>query len=405
MNMTVNCIATSPSVSKARVGEYPPFIIIGNPTSARVAKFQEALAGAGQPAAQVIAYADLLAQRVDLATVVTAGAVVRIESPDRDFAVEREFLRLGAVQPDEVGVFARLDPAAVATLVDDTGEIRFPRQWFLGYRAFMHTLAQQLAACPSHRLMNEPHEIATMFDKPHCHQLLSAAGIPVAPALDPIRSYAELRERMAELRYPQVFLKLAHGSSASGVVAYRISGSREQAITTAEIHRVGREIRLFNNLRVRAYHDHKEIAALIDLLCQHRVHVERWLPKAGFRQRTFDLRVVVIGGAAYHAVVRLSQHPMTNLHLSAGHTSGRLPVEELLTRLDPAVWAQARASCEEVMRVFPRSLYAGIDLLITADYRHHAIAEVNAFGDLLYNVWHEGKTTFEAEIAAMRVPA
>lgn len=91
---------------------------------------------------------------------------------------------------------------------------------------------------------------------------------------------------------------------------------------------------------------------------------------------------------------------MTNLHLSMGRTRGRAPVEALLTRLDPAIWESARASCERAMAVFPGSLYAGVDLLITSDYRRHALAEMNAFGDLLYNVWHEGKNTHTVEIEA-----
>ena len=53
------------------------------------------------------------------------------------------------------------------------------------------------------------------------------------------------------------------------------------------------------------------------------------------------------------------------------------------------------------MALFPRSRYAGLDLLIGADYRRHAIAEINAFGDPRDNVWHSGRDTYTAEIAAM----
>ena len=55
---------------------------------------------------------------------------------------------------------------------------------------------------------------------------------------------------------------------------------------------------------------------------------------------------------------------------------------------------------ERAMEVFPRSLYAGIDLLIASDYRRHAVAEVNAFGDLLYGAMHDGKDPYTAEIEA-----
>jgi hypothetical protein len=52
-------------------------------------------------------------------------------------------------------------------------------------------------------------------------------------------------------------------------------------------------------------------------------------------------------------------------------------------------------------RCFPNSLYAGIDLLIEASFRSHAIAEVNAFGDLLPGIMHEGHDTYGAEIATL----
>ncbi|MFN8512834.1 MAG: STM4014 family protein [Chloroflexia bacterium] len=372
--------------------------MIGHPTSDRVVRFQAALVGAGQEPARVVGYADLIAGRVALPEVVRAGAVVRIDSPDRDFAVEREILALGAEVEDSEGGYQRASRAEIAALGDEAGAIRFPRQWYLGYREVLRRIARQLDECAPHRLMNHPDEIATMFDKRACHALLAGHGVAVPRALGPVGSYEELIARMREARMSRVFVKLAHGSSASGVVAYQVAGERHQAMTTVEMVRSAEGVRLFNNRRVRVYRDRAEIAALIDALCLHRVQVEQWIPKAGFEGRTLDLRVVVIGGAARHVVVRLSRHAMTNLHLSGGRTRGRMPLEGLEGRLSPAAWAAARETCERAMGLFPRSLYAGIDLLIASDFRRHAIAEVNAFGDLLFNVWYEGRDAFGEEI-------
>ena len=377
------------------------FVLIGSPASARTTLFQEALQGAGHAPARVVPYGDLLAGRVALPGFVGPGSVVRIDSPDRDFAVERAILALGAGVADEEGDYARIDPGALATLDDERGALRFPRQWYLGYRELLARIARQLDACPPHRRMNDPAEIAVMFDKPRCHALLAAGGIAVPRGLGVVDSYETLLARMRATGCPRVFVKLAHGSSASGVVAFQIAGARRQATTTVEVVPTPGGVRLYNNLRVRTYRDERAIAALLDALCRHRVHVEQWVPNAGIQARTFDLRVVVIGGAARHVVVRLSRHAMTNLHLSAGRTSGRAPLETLLTRLDRRVWEEARLTCERAMGLFPGSLYAGIDLLIASDYRRHAIAEINAFGDLLYNVWHEGKNTSAAEVAAV----
>lgn len=373
------------------------FVLVGNPGNRRVEAFQKALLGLGLNPAQLVPYLDLLAGRTMLSEVVRAGAIVRIESPERDFEVEKAILALGAEIDDEAAGsqrFACCSRKAVASLHFDKGELLFPRQWFLGYRALLRQIHAQLVACPSHALMNHPEDIEVMFDKPACHTLLAANNVAVPTALGPISSYEELLSRMRQTGCYRVFIKLAHGSSASGVVAYQISGSRHQATTTVEMVATSSEPKLYNSKRLQIYREPGEIARLVDALCRHRVHVEQWLPKAGFQNQTFDLRVVVIGGQLCHVVVRLSHSPITNLHLS----NRRASLETLHGQFDPPKWYAAQKTCLEVMKLFPRSLYAGLDLLITSGYRQHAIAEVNAFGDLLYDTFYLGKDTYTTEI-------
>jgi hypothetical protein len=179
-------------------------------------------------------------------------------------------------------------------------------------------------------------------------------------------------------------------------VAYQTDGRRHQATTTVEMVREGGETRLYNSRRLRIYREMSEIAALIDALCRHRVIVEQWLPKAGWAGRTFDLRVVVIGGRACHTVARLSRGPLTNLHL-LNERADPAPIRE---RMGPA-WDAACRSCEQAMVPFPGSLYAGLDLLVTPDFRRHALLEVNAFGDLLPGVLWQGRDTYTAEVCSL----
>ena len=72
-----------------------------------------------------------------------------------------------------------------------------------------------------------------MFDKRRCHARLAEAGVPVPPALPAVRGYDELRARMAEAGRDRVFVKPAHGSSASGVVALQTAPGRIKAVTSA----------------------------------------------------------------------------------------------------------------------------------------------------------------------------
>jgi glutathione synthase/RimK-type ligase-like ATP-grasp enzyme len=373
----------------------PPLVIIGNPDNRRVYMFQDALAHFGLPHARAISYADLLCGRVALADVTPRGAIVRIESPGEDFDVERLLLAAGtdaaaAEQSPHIS-----GPEAMA-LPYDKGRILYPRQWYLGYRETLRAIERQLAGYDC-RWMNHPRDIAVMFDKGICHARLVRAGVPVPESLGTVGSFDELDAVMSQAGCGRVFVKPTHGSSASGVVAYEVRGSRHQATTTVEMISVNGELRLYNSLRMRVYRDRRQIVCLIDALCRHGVHLERWVPKAGIDRHTFDLRLVVIGGQTRHAVVRQSQSPITNLHLM--NMRGNL--DAVLARLGEARWQAVRETCERAMTCFAGSLYGGIDLLLTPDYRHHKVLEINAFGDLLPHLLWNGMDTYQAEVQAL----
>ena len=75
----------------------------------------------------------------------------------------------------------------------------------------------------------------------------------------------------------------------------------------------------------------------------------------------FDLRVVVIAGVAKHFVVRLGKSPMTNLHLGNARGDAAL----FLQQIGAQTWREIRQTCEAAFAVFPKGLYAGVDLLLT----------------------------------------
>jgi hypothetical protein len=372
------------------------FVVVGNLGCPRVAGFQAALARSGLPPAALLSYADLIAGRDSLERHVVAGSVVRLESPGRDWEVEKMLLAAGADEHDCDGP-TRLPAEDALRLTFDKGRIWHPRQWYLGFRAVLRRIDEQLSRCPPHRMLEPPADVELLFDKPRCQELLASRGVPVPRGLGPVRSYEELRSRMRAAGLPSVFVKLAHGSSASGVVAYRTSGSRHEAITTVEMVRSGGELLLYNSRLIRHYRDLGEVACLIDALAREGVQAEEWRPKAALGEHVFDLRVLVIGGAARHVVVRTSKTPMTNLHL--GNKRG--DPDAVCARMGDEAWAEAMRTCERAAAAFPGSLHVGVDLLIAPDFRRHAVLEANAFGDLLPGVLIEGVDTYEAEVRAV----
>jgi glutathione synthase/RimK-type ligase-like ATP-grasp enzyme len=109
------------------------------------------------------------------------------------------------------------------------------------------------------------------------------------------------------------------------------------------------------------------------------------------------VRVLTIAGKARHTVIRTSSHIITNLHL--GNRRGDM--NEFIGSLGAGKLNEIKELAEKAAACFPASLYMGIDILLTANLRKTVVLEINAFGDLLPGLLHEGETCYEAQIMAM----
>ncbi|MFG2918056.1 STM4014 family protein [Kitasatospora sp. NPDC048298] len=352
--------------------------VLGNPGHRRVTLFAAAARAAGLPEPAVLPWLDVLRGRYRL----PEGGLLRVESPGEEPEVDR-LLRGPA-----------LGSGYAPTRVEGTAV------WYEGVMAAL----RGLAARPGVRLLGDPEEIAVMFDKRRAHALLAAGGVPVPRALGgEVTGWEHLRERLAEAGLRRVFVKPAHGSSASGVMALEF-GPRGQLQATTSVELA--DGRLHNSLRVRRYRDEREVAAIVDALAPDGLHVEQWIPKASQSGRSADLRVVVVAGRATHAVVRTSTQPMTNLHLGGARGS----IEQVRETAGPA-WPALLETAERAAACFPGSPMVGVDVLPTAGWRRALVGEVNAFGDLLPNLTGlpggpaEGLDTYGAQLAALTAPS
>jgi glutathione synthase/RimK-type ligase-like ATP-grasp enzyme len=372
----------------------PPLVLLGNLENRRAQFFLQAAAALGWESVQTLSWLDFLANPDALTAKLAPDGWLRIESPGENFALEKALLALGAGLPDSPR-YLRLSAAEVSSLDFRRGQILPMRQWYLGWRKTLDRVDQCLNEVKGRRAMNPPGDIADMFDKARCHELFKAARVPVPRLLGLPESFEHLRELMREAHCRRVFLKPCHSSSASGVVALETSKTGWQAFSSVELTGETGPCGLFNSLRVRRYRESRQIAALIDAVCRHRCIAEAWFPKAGYGGQRFDLRVLVIARRAGHAVMRQSAGPITNLHL--GNRRGDL--EGLRGQMGESRWQEAVSVAEQAAAVFPDSLYVGVDLLAAPGFERFAIAEVNAFGDLLPHLLHEGRDTYGAELA------
>ncbi|MFE9880794.1 STM4014 family protein [Streptomyces sp. NPDC005784] len=347
--------------------------VVANGENRRVGLFTAAAEQAGCGTPRVVEWRDVLR---DGGHDFADDEVVRLDSPGENAEVDR--LLRGADEPTRVEGSARW----YAGLLDCVGSLRGGRR------------------------LDDPAELAELFDKRLCHARLDAAGVPVpqsptSGARRAVEGWSGVRDLMAEAALRRVFVKLAHGSSASGVLALETTASgRIRATTSVERAADGS---LHNSLRIRRYTTEAEIAAIVDTLAPDGLHIERWLPKASLGNRSADLRVVVVAGRATHAVVRTSRSPLTNLHL--GGARGDLAAVRALAG---DRWAEALSISERAAACFPGTLCVGVDLLPAVGWRRFAVGEVNAFGDLLPRLTGlpgsgaEGLDTYAAQIAAFR---
>ena len=340
------------------------FAVVGNPDNRRVSLFADAVRAAGLPEPRVVPWLDVLHGDYGF----QAGELVRVDSPGEDAEVTR--LLRGSAEPV------------------DMYRVEGTRDWYVGFTVALGKVQSAIDEAGAVALFR--HEsVAIAFDKAWCHELLIDVGLPVpeAAATDGSES---------------AFIKIRHGSSASGVVALTVRGPRRRAVTSAEMVRTERGVELYNSLRVRTYLRDSDIDDLLGALAPDGLHGERRITKAKQDGHDCDLRVVTVGGRATHAVLRTSPHPMTNLHL--GGQRGDLARFQASIGSDR--WHAILRHAETAAACFPGVHTLGIDVLPGAD-GHDYIGEVNAYGDLLPNLMGlpgtagEGVDTYGAQVRAL----
>jgi glutathione synthase/RimK-type ligase-like ATP-grasp enzyme len=370
---TARTSALAPPAEPVRGG--PPLAVVGNPENRRVRLFTEAVRRAGLPAPRVVPWLRVLAEG---GAAFASDEVVRLDSPGENAEVDA-VLR-GPGPQTRVGGSAR---------------------WYAG-------LLDAVASLRGGRRLDDPDELAVLFDKRRCHARLAAAGVPVpysptSGGATAIHGWDDVRALMAGPRLRRLFVKPAHGSSASGVLAIDSAGpGRIRAVTPVETAPDGE---LHNSLRPRTLRREAEVAELVNRLAPEGLHVERWWPKAAQAGRSADLRVLVVAGRATHAVVRTGGGPLTNLHL--GGRRGDLEAARGAFEAAGLGWGRALDVFERAAACFPGTLCVGVDLLPARDWSRVAVGEVNAFGDLLPGLGGlpgsgaDGLDTYGAQLAAL----
>ncbi len=309
-------------------------------------------------------------------------AVVRLESPGRDWDVARLLLQAGAREAGD----GSTDWLA---LPYEKGRLVRPGLLYAGFRRVLYGLRASFDRRPHLRPTSCPLAIAEMFDKNATSARLAAAGVPVPPSVPAPATADELLDALRRERFPSAYVKLNTGSSASAIAVTHACEEVPWAISS--VVRLGDGF--FSTRRLRRYAG-DDLRAVLAFLLEEGACVQRGIRMAQIDGQNFDVRVVVIHGQVAHVVFRLSGLPMTNLHLG-----GQRGAPERCRAAIPArAWLDGLDHCVEAARQFDAAM-VGVDLLFESGYLRDYVLEVNAFGDFFPGLRDEqGRSVHAVEI-------
>jgi YheC/D like ATP-grasp len=369
----------------------PRYIAIANPDSKRWQTYARDLAGfwaarGVAPEIVVVPWRDVVPRdgNLDDLPAFNAPAIVRLESPGRDFEVTKLLLAAGV----------RDSPHEPATdwsrLVYRKGELVRPGLAYRGFGRVLRGLRAALDARPHLRPTTCPLAVAELFDKRATAARLARAGLPCPLPGPPADDAQTLLANLRSEKWHTAYVKLNTGSSASGIAVVHALDAPPWAVTSL----IQIDGDYFNTRRLQHVRGPQLDAALAFLLREDAV-VQQGIPMAQIDGQNFDVRVVMIYGRPAFTVFRLSSQPMTNLHLGGRRGEPAVCRAAIPTR----AWLDALDHCTEAARLYPQCAAVGVDLIFERGYLRHYLLEINAFGDFFPGLRDErGRSVHEVEI-------
>jgi hypothetical protein len=362
----------------------PRYVTIANPDSLRQQAFDAALqtfwsARGVRFESAVVPWSSVVPRLGDLGGLEAFDrpAVLRLESPGRDWEVALQLIQAG----DPTGDYLSLEYSK--------GWLAYPKHFFNGFVRVLRGLSHSFAQRPHLHVSSDPADVTSIFDKNETCARLAGAEIPIPPTLTttPLTPQ-ELIDEVARRRWGTAYVKLNTGSSASAIAVLR--ADRAPWATSSLIpYNQG-----FYSTRRLARLSGEPLQEVLAFLIDQDVCVQQGIRMAQIDGENFDVRVVVIHGEVAFTIFRLSHNPMTNLHLGGQ----RGDVERCRAAIPTRAWLDGLDHCVEAARLYKADM-VGIDLLFESGYVRHFLLEVNAFGDFFPNLTDaRGRGVHEVEI-------
>lgn len=362
------------------------FLIIGDRKGKRIKTFAGCLEKAGDFYYTVLDWTELLENPEILGNFLSKSDIVKIEPPEKNTDIYRKFLKYG--NNSESVLFEEKNAGA-----ENANIIRAPGIWFDGVKNVFGKMEKIFDNYKKTYLMCNINELLIMMDKKATYEHLSDSGYSffLPERRKDFQNYDEFFETVKN-KTAKYFIKLRCGSGSTGVLAYSYNPktNEEKIFTSLNYLEKNGKLEFFSTYKVKIYTEKIIIKNMINWVIKNGAHIEKWLPKLTYEKYGFDTRVFVAGKRAEYMLSRLSTTPVTNLHLK----NKRKESSEFMKKEHLKLLADAS---EDVMRIFDKSLYAGIDVLLSSNLKPYII-DVNPFGDLFHNLLDSPENVYYTEI-------
>ncbi|MEZ6125153.1 MAG: STM4014 family protein [Planctomycetaceae bacterium] len=363
----------------------PGYVLIADPGSMRFEFYHRELlnfwkARGVTPEIHIVDWRDVAQRDGRIGPLLPSGrSLLRVESPARDPGVIETLLDAGQ-RAKALSAPAAKNP--------QHGWIASPALLYAGLCLCLNGLSETLQASPQIQSAASPADIAVLFDKNETTRRLLAAGLPCPETFAPTGNADELLDELHRRGWQKAYVKLSHGSCASGIAVVSTEAP-PTAITT-----VTQSDGDFFNTSAVYEASGRHLTKILEFIIQESATVQQAIPKTQVAGRNFDIRAVVIGGDVVATVFRVSSHPMTNLHLGGARGDADLCRRMIPTRH----WLDAMDHCVEAARLFKLPA-VGVDLAFHRDTCQPYLLELNAFGDFFPNWTNaDGRSIHSMEI-------
>ena len=361
------------------------FLIIGDNKGRRIKTFTDCLKNKGIYNYSVMDWTEVLKDRKELEKNIKKSNIVRIEPPEKNTDIYKLFLDIGA----ESGEFQK------DNVNNNYNEniIISPKSWFKGVEHTFLVIDKLIKENKDILSMCDLKEALVMMDKSKTYEFLEGKGknYYLPEKMPEYRNYDEFFEENKN-NFIKCFIKLRYGSGSTGVIAYSNNPKikEEKIFTSLNYSKENGNKTFFSTYNVKSYTDKKVIRDMVNWVVENGAHIEKWIPKLVHEKKGFDTRVFVLDKKSEYLLSRLSNSPITNLHLK----NERKESEEFLKKNETDIIKKAS---EEVMSLFSKSLYSGVDIILANNLKPYVI-DVNPFGDLFHNLTGTDKNVHYREI-------